>query len=195
MHDIDILPEIDYNGLRMKDISRRFVIKYIESRNSKPYWFIHRMTGWKSIENVAYDFYGSCDYIWAIMMANNIVHPIHDWLKTNEEVMAAAERKYGRENLNAAHHYEYGGLKYTTKMKTIVDARNTGASFGHYIPKDVVDQVMKTAVNPVNPIFSGDIEVVTNIEYEFALNEKKRYVKIIYPSLIPEIEREMEKLF
>ncbi len=197
MHDTDLFPTIDWNGLKMRDISRRFIIKWIQTRHSKPYWFRHRMKGWKSIENVAYDFYGSCDYVWAIMVANNIVHPIHDWLKKEEEVIEEASKKYGQENLNNPHHYEYKGIKYTTKSKTLIDARKgkVKATYGYAIPQDVYDQIVKQFANIEVPINLSDVEIITNIEYERALNEKKRVVNIIYPSLIQDIEAEMERLF
>lgn len=38
-------------------------------------------------------------------------------------------------------------------------------------------------------------ETISNHEYEFAINEKKRRIKIIDPSLISQIERELETLF
>ena len=195
MHDIDLLPQIVYSGWQIRDISRRFVIKYIKTKTSKPYWFQHRINGWKSIENVAYDFYGSCDYIWIIMIANNIIDPVEDWLKMPEEVNAYAVKKYGAEFLNSAHHYEYKGVKYTAKDKTLVDARKTPQASGHIIPEEVLKQVVATQINPINPIMAEDIDVVTNIEFEMANNEKKRIVNIIYPSLISEIESQMEKLF
>lgn len=195
MHDTDLFPVIDYNNVKLKDISRRFIIKWIQSRHSKPYWFEHRMTGWKSIENVAYDFYGSCDYIWAIMVANNIVHPIHDWLKKEEEVIELAKKKYGAEFLNSPHHYEYRDMKYTTRMKTLVDARKTKSKYGYAIPQDVYDQVLEQHVNSVNEIYVGDIKVITNIQHEMEQNERKRFIKVIYPSLISSIESEMENIF
>lgn len=195
MHDTEVLPTIEWKGWKIRDISRRFIIRWIQTKESKPYWFRHKIVGWKSIENVAYDFYGSCDYIWALMVANNIVHPINDWLKKEEEVIEDAKRKYGAMNLHAAHHYEYMGIKYTTKMKTLVDARNTKATYGSAIPQDVYQQVMKNHVNALNKVYIGDIEVVSNIDWEMHLNEKKRIVNIIYPELIPEIEAKMEKLF
>lgn len=195
MHDIDLFPTVEINGLKMKDISRRFIIKWIESRHSKPYWFEYRIQGWKSIENVAYDFYGSCDYVWAVMVVNNIVHPIHDWLKTDEEVMDYTIKKYGATNIHSVHHYEYEGLKYTTKLKTLIDARNTKAQYGNVIPKDVYEEVVKYRINPLNKIMASDIQVVSNIEYELKLNEAKRFIKIIYPKLIANIEQEMETLF
>lgn len=195
MHDTDLFPTIEMNGIKLKDISRRFIIKWIESRYSKPYWFNYRIDGWKSIENVAYDFYGSCDYVWAVMIVNNIIHPVNDWLKKDEEVRAEAIKKYGEVNLNAPHHYEYDGMLYTTRTKTITDARKTKATYGNAIPKDVYEQIMKYRINPLNKIMVSDVKVVSNIEYELDKNERKRMVKIIYPDLIPNIEREMETLF
>ena len=195
MHDTELFPEIEYGGWKIKDISRRFIIRYIESMHTKPYWFNHRINGWKSIENVAYDFYGSCDYIWAVMIANNIVHPIHDWLKTNDEVLKEAERKYGADNLHAPHHYEFKGVKYTTRTKTLIDARKTKAAYGYVIPQDVYEQVIKSQINPDVPASVGDIEIISNIQWELAQNEKKRYIRIIYPTLIEDIEKKMETLF
>lgn len=195
MHDTELLPEITYNGWQIRDISRRFVIKYIKSKHTKPYWFEHRLNGWKSIENVAYDFYGSCDYIWAIMIANDIVDPVNDWLKTNEEVIADACRKYGADRIHMAHHYEYEGVKYTTQSKTLVDARKTKSASGNVIPQDVYNQIIANRINPITPILVADVEVVSNIQWEIAQNEKKRVVNIIYPYLIDSIERQMEKLF
>ena len=110
MHDFDHLPTIEWNGWKMRDISRRFIIKWLQTKKSKPYWFEHRITGWKSIENVAYDFYGSCDYIWALMVVNNIIHPVNDWLLKEDEVISMASKKYGADHLNDPHHYEYKGL-------------------------------------------------------------------------------------
>ena len=187
MHDTDILPTITWKGWKIRDISRRFIIKWIQSRDSKPYWFRHRMSAWKSIENVAFDFYGSCDYVWALMIANNIVHPINDWLKKESEVIEEAKKKYGAMNLHATHHYEYMGIKYTTTTKTLVDARKTKATYGNAIPQDVYEQVMKNHVNALNKVYVGDINVVSNIDWEMALNERKRVINVIYPELLPEI--------
>lgn len=195
MHDTELLPEITYNGWQIRDISRRFVIKYIQSKHTKPYWFEHRLAGWKSMENVAYDFYGSCDYVWAIMIANNIVDPINDWLKTSDEVIAYACKKYGADRIHNAHHYEYEGVKYTTQSKTLVDARKTKAASGNIIPQDVYDQIVASRINAITPVIVSDVEVISNIQWEIKQNEKKRVVNIIYPDLIDDIVRQMENLY
>ena len=190
MNDYQYFPNVIYNEELIKDISRRFTIKYIEKPGSKPYFFKYEIQDWKSIENVAYDLYGSCDYIWAIMIANNIVDPINDWLKPNDEVVEYAKKKYGITGFNSTHHYECNGIKFITKQKTIIDARGTYLS-GHLIPTDVVEAI--TEAFPFTVI--TDIKVVTNIEYEMAENEKKRIINAIYPELLPYIQDEIKKLF
>ena len=185
MDEYQYFPTIEYNNELIRDISRRFSIKYIEKPGAKPFFYKYEITTWKSIENVAYDIYGSCDYIWAIMIANNIIDPINDWLKKDEEIMEYAVKKYGKANLHAAHHYECNNIKFTTKQKTIIDARGTYIS-GHLIPTDVFEEI--TEAFPFTVI--TDINVVTNIEYEIALNEKKRVINVIYPELLERIHQE-----
>ena len=190
MDDYQYFPNIIYNNEMLKDISRRFSIKYIEKPGAKPYFYKYEIINWKSIENVAYDIYGSCDYIWALMIANNIVDPINDWLKPTEEVMNYAIKKYGKTNINSTHHYECNGIKFITKQKTIIDARGTYLS-GNLIPTDVYEAILEAF--PFTVI--TDINVVTNIEYEISENEKKRVINVIYPELIPYIQNEIKRIF
>lgn len=104
-------PKIKYNDEILTDISRRFSIKNIDTDYSKDIFFYHIITNWKSPENLAYDFYGSCDYIWAITIVNNVVDPVEDWLLPDDEIKKRIERKYGKD-MYKIHHYEYNGVIY-----------------------------------------------------------------------------------
>lgn len=190
MDEYQYFPNIVYNNEKLKDISRRFNIQNIEKPGVKPFFYKYEIKNWKSIENVAYDIYGSCDLIWAIMVANNIVDPINDWLKKEDEVLEYAIQKYGVIRLNVPHHYECNGIKFITKQKTIIDARGTYLS-GYLIPTDVYEATIEAFPNTV----INDIKVVTNIEYEKQENEKKRIINVIYPELIPYIQDQIKKLF
>lgn len=110
----DIYPKILYNNSNIIDISKRFVITNIETNFTKPIFFWHTIKGWKSPENVAYDFYGSCDYVWILFVLNNVVHPIDDWLLSDEELRQRIEKKYGL-NAHKVHHYERDGILYASK--------------------------------------------------------------------------------
>ena len=105
-------PIISYNGDIITDISRRFIIKNIETEHSEDIYFEYLIKNWRSPENIAYDFYGSCDYIWLVLVINNIVDPIKDWLLPDDEIKKFIIEKYGRENIYNVHHYELNGIIY-----------------------------------------------------------------------------------
>ncbi len=110
---LNVYPVINYNNDKIVDISKRFIVTNIENEKSKNIYFWHTIKNWKSPENVAYDFYGSCDYVWVILALNNIVNPFEDWLLSDEEVKDRIKKKYGSK-LHDAHHYEQDGILYTS---------------------------------------------------------------------------------
>ena len=46
-------------------------------------------------EKIAYDYYGSTDYVWLIFFANNIIDPYYDWPLSNLEFQDYIIEKYG----------------------------------------------------------------------------------------------------
>ena len=111
---LNVYPVIEYNNHNIIDISKRFSITNIDSNKSKNIYFWHTIKNWKSPENIAYDFYGSCDYVWVILALNNIVNPFTDWLLSEEEIKQYIKDTYGSD-MYKAHHYEQNGLYYTSK--------------------------------------------------------------------------------
>ena len=110
---LNVYPVINYAGDKIVDISKRFAVLNIENDKSKNIYFWHTIQNWKSPENVAYDFYGSCDYVWVILALNNIVNPFEDWLFSDEEIKQRIKTKYGSK-MHDVHHYEQNGILYTS---------------------------------------------------------------------------------
>ena len=163
---LNIYPVITYDRHNIIDISKRFAITNIESDRSKKIYFWYTIRGWKSPENIAYDFYGSCDYVWVILALNNVIHPINDWLLTDEELREFIENKYDKD-MYEAHHYEKDGILYTpSRIKN--------------------DQEL---------LIPNGAKKVTNYEYEVERNESKRRIKILYPELLSTMEHEVRALF
>lgn len=103
--------KISYNGDILTDISKRFIIKNIETNYSRDIYFEYIIENWKSPENIAYDFYGSCDYVWLILTVNNIVDPVGDWLLQDSEIKELIVKKYG-DAIYDPHHWEKDGVLY-----------------------------------------------------------------------------------
>ena len=157
----NIYPVTSLNGDKILDISKRFIVKNIDSDYAKSIYFWYTINNWKSPENIAYDFYGSCDYVWVILCLNNIINPFEDWLFSDDELKKKIQKTYGAKMYDV-HHYELNGVLYRTKPEI---SSNT------------------------------NFKIVTNYEYEIEQNEKKRNIKILYPSLLSTIEHEVRALF
>lgn len=106
-------------------------------------------------EIIAANYYGSSEYHWIVMLANQKFHWVEDFPLTqfqfNNYIVSKYTLPYG------IHHYE--------------------SPNGHIIS---ADQFPQTAV--------------TNYEYEQKLNEQKRTINLISPTLISNIVNELKKL-
>ena len=167
---LNVYPVITYDNNNIIDISKRFAITNIDTYRSKDIYFWYTIQGWKSPENIAYDFYGNCDYVWVIMALNNVIHPINDWLLSDEELRSYIEKEYENEE-------KYIGEKY-------------GIYGIHHYEKDGILYTSKEGLDNTNGLIA-----VTNYEYEVARNEKKRRIRILYPELLSTIEHEVRALF
>lgn len=71
-------PIINYDGVNVRDITRRN--HFISPNLNNPYLFLpYTVKDGEKPEDIAYYYYGSVDYTWLVLLANNIIDPYHDW--------------------------------------------------------------------------------------------------------------------
>ena len=71
-------PIIEYEGRRVRDISRRS--NFVRSVSNNPYlYYPYTVSEGERAEDIAQFYYGSVDYVWLVYMANNIIDPYHEW--------------------------------------------------------------------------------------------------------------------
>lgn len=109
---LSLFDKIIFDGTTITDISQKFVITNIATYNTKNIFFDHIINGWKAPEELAYDFYGSCDDVWLVLGINKVCNPATDWLLKDAEVRKLAIKKYGSANLGNTHHWEKDGIIY-----------------------------------------------------------------------------------
>lgn len=154
MYYFEKVPEITYKGKKIKDITRRIVVRDKIKENIELYEPYIVKDG-ETPETIAFDFYGNSNYHWIIILMNNIIDPFYDWILSEQEVLSLTEKNY--DDIRAVHHYE-----------------------------DNDGRIVHSSDPEATPI--------TNIEYERALNEQKREIKIIKPIYLDEIEKEYLRL-
>ncbi len=101
-------------------------------------------------EIVADKHHGSPFYHWVVMLLNDISDVNHDWVKSTRQLQRYLQDKYTEAQLSETHHYEISQTSGDTTVKIEVE-------------------------NSTYPSAS----VVTNYEYEVALNESKRQIDLL----------------
>ncbi|MDC3266481.1 baseplate wedge protein 53 [bacterium] len=124
------------------------------------------------ITEVAYDYYGSIDYVWLIMIANGMIDPYYDWPLMQSEFDQYVIKKYGSietaMNINNANYYTNPNLSY-------------------YMTKTTYDNISASERTGWVPI--------DNYSYEIVQNEQKRKIRLLDRNLAIDISIELEKLF
>ena len=101
-------------------------------------------------EIVADKHHGSPYYHWVIMLLNDISDVNHDWVKSTRQMQKYLLSKYTEAQLTETHHYEISQTSGDTTTKIEVE-------------------------NSTYPSAS----IITNYEYEVALNESKRSIDLL----------------
>lgn len=74
----DKLPQIRYNNVLVRDISRR--VNFLKTTIENPYVFLpHTIIEGERAEDIAYHYYGNSNYTWLVYLANNIIDPYNEW--------------------------------------------------------------------------------------------------------------------
>lgn len=71
-------PVIEYQGRKVRDISRRASFARALANNPTLY-YSYTVKEDERAEDIALEYYGSVDYVWIVYMANNIIDPYYEW--------------------------------------------------------------------------------------------------------------------
>ena len=115
---------LSFSGREITDISKKIKIITMNDTTGTPIYTEHIIQEWESPENIAYDYYGSCDEVWAVLAINEVVNPFFDWLMRPEELSNYVVSKYGEDNVYSVHHYELNGVSSFTPFKNAVAISN-----------------------------------------------------------------------
>ena len=116
-------------------------------------------------EEIADKLYDDPELHWVILMVNDITDRYHQWPLNENQFQAYINDKY--DNIDAVHHYETTQTSGDTTLKIDVGTVNT-------------DYPSATAI--------------TNYEYEVALENEKRQIRLLDPSYVEIFMEEFELL-
>jgi hypothetical protein len=161
---------IEYQGMKLRNIMHSAQLAHqVLEKSSLAYPYTLQDGDTPTI--IAFDYYGSVEYVWLVLLANNILDPYTDWYKSQEQFDAYIVDKYG-------------------------SVANAMAEIHHYHDSD--DDTRPT-VTPTSYEYLSESEKigltpVYSYEWENSLNEPKRLIKLIDKAAAPKIAFELEKM-
>jgi phage terminase large subunit GpA-like protein len=93
----DQMPIINYDGYQVRDLTRRNRLLPVSISN--PYLFLpYTVSEEDRPEDIAYYYYGSTDYTWLVLLANNIIDPYHQWPLKEDDFNKYLIKKYQQQS-------------------------------------------------------------------------------------------------
>lgn len=182
------------------DILRRVKIQEIISTNNF-YFDEYDVKDGETPDIVADKFYRDPTLHWVILLANNITDPRFEWPLTDEELRKNAIQKYGSEDaINEVHHVVgFNDLLQSNYFEdsNFILAPETKSK------DDPIRIIFEGIRDPENPEIRKPLshvenlaitDFVTNLEYEFEQNEKRRRIKVLKPELVTELVAQLEAI-
>ena len=125
-------------------------------------------------ESISLKIYGTVSYYWTILVANNIVNPFTDWVKTGQPFLNWINEKYKDNNgIDGIHHFFQ-----------VVDNRIC----------DDYDDIRFREMLDNNETLPIEIMPITNLDYETDINNKNRQIVIISPNHIQDFVSSFDKM-
>lgn len=159
-------PMIEYRGLNIRNLmlSVRIVKDVLQRFTSASPLTLEEG---ETATMVAHDYYGSVDYVWLVLMANNMTDPYSQWYKSQEQFQAYIIKKYGslQQAYVAISHYQ------TPNGLIVTPVTHQYAS--------LFDQSSLTAVMAY--------------DHELTINESRRVINLIDADQAPRISLELDR--
>jgi hypothetical protein len=183
------LPKVKYdiNGaepnkyLNVTNIMKRISFKPSVIEDITDY-YPYRVKDGERPDIISHQKYGTVAYAYLIMLVNDIYDPLFDWPLSAQQFEKYLISKYG--SVSSA----MGTTKYYYQIVRAEVAR-TGTSERVPAVKFIVDETAYDALD------EGDRSTQTQYEWEDELNDNKRDIKLIDPSLIQDIDYAVKRTY
>jgi hypothetical protein len=144
-------------------------------------------------EIIAHKYYGDSYRYWIVLFANELLDPQWDWPMTYNMFEQYLADKYPSTNI-------YAEVEYYEKVITQYDVNTQTTTVNKVrIDEDIYNSlpVTQTATYtlPTGPVtITTERNAVSIYDYELALNESKRNIKILNSNYVSEVENQLKKL-
>jgi len=186
----DFSPIVSYDILGNKnpvaaiDVTSRLIVKQLLLGQSVVYYRYDVADGDRP-DLVSYQYYGSENYDWLILLVNEMHDPYYQWPMSAVNLDDYVRQKYGSVSvaLQQVHHYEW--IKSPKKI-----VKNS-------LGEDVVSEELRFVIDKTtyDSLSVSDTRSVDAYTYEVELNDDRRRIQLIDKSYLPVINKKLRELY
>lgn len=119
---------------------------------------------------VAHRYYGSTQYEWLVLLANNILDPVNDWVKSYNDFQATLLKKYSTPKRDGVEYVETTIHHYEDSLGNVIDYH----SWLHLV--------------------ANERKAVTIYDWEWQQNEAKRNIRLVDVQYKEQITQQLEDI-
>lgn len=186
-------PVIQYDGINVRDIVRR--TKFVETTLSNPYVFLpYTVKEGEKPEDIAFNYYGTVDATWLVLMANNIVDPYTEWPMSYDRFVEYLIEKYSERSGKKGYDV-IAWLQDDTSFENVECYYKTTDSG---IEIKVSPDSFPTLVNEQSEVIGRSVPIdwtpMRLYDYENIQNENRREIVVVERRYYEQINEEFKEL-
>ena len=196
-----IYGELDSHELKLvTDIFKRIQIT-LESKINKTAYYPYAIKESDTPEILAYNYYGSAEYHWLILLTNEMIDPNWDWPMNDIKFEKYLIAKYGSlaYAYSTIHHHETLELSAPSNGP-YVDGNYLGWTAGDVILDGGIYCNSDFSYSVTTAVAGWDfpnidcVKAVTLYEYEWELNEDKRKIRVVDKQYLSDVVQQFNAL-
>ncbi len=186
-------PLVSYNGVNVRDILKR--TNFIESTFSNPYVFLpYTIKDGEKPEDIAYNYYGSVDHTWLVVLANAITDPYHEWPLSENMFAEFIMKKYAAQSGKVG--YDVIAWTQNETIYENIKFYRTVSELGRtvLVSPDTFPLVYNAEGVAIGRNILSGYEPYRIYDYERDINDSKREILVADKQYYQQIVKEFKKL-
>ena len=153
----------------------------------------YKIIGDERPDNVSEKVYGTNNFDWVVLMANNIVDVYNEWPLTQQQLNQYLNDKYTPQELVSIHHHET--VEFRDRDNQVIVPAGLIVDENWNMEYFSGGQIRSINTPPSTSNMSEKpVKSVTFLEFETRLNEDKRDINVLKPDLIGLFSKDFDRI-
>ncbi len=153
----------------------------------------YKIIGDERPDNVSEKVYGTNNFDWVVLMANNIIDVYNEWPLTQQQLNQYLNNKYTPQELVSIHHHETVEFRDRDNQVIVPAGLTVEENWNmEYLSGGLIRSI--NTPSSTSNMSEKPVKSVTFLEFETRLNEDKRNINVLKPDLLGLFLKDFDKI-